>query len=313
MHQFYNFTIPLLVGFCLDLLIGDPYKLPHPIRLFGNAIARFEKHMNKGSHKKMKGVIAVLVLLLCTGGFFMLVFYGAKYYQPVYFVLSSIFVFYGLANRSLINEVLNVEKALLQSGVEGGRKQVQMIVGRDTSQLSEQQIRTAALETLSENLSDGVIAPLFYFALGGVPAMFGYKMVNTLDSMVGYKNERYLQFGWFAAKLDDVLNFIPARITALLMVLVSLNAKSALFVLKYGNQHASPNSGYPEAALAGILDCRFGGPNRYHGTVVSKPYIGNNPRLLTRADILKSCAINGASSVLFVAIIVLLAYLFYVG
>lgn len=312
MHLFYNLIVPLLIGFCLDLLIGDPYKLPHPIRFFGYVIARVENHMNKGSNRKMKGVIAVLVLLLCTGGFLMLVFYIVKSCQPAYILLSSIFVFYGLANRSLINEVLKVEKALSQNGVEAGRKQVQMIVGRDTSQLSQQQIRTAALETLSENLSDGVIAPLFYFALGGVPAMFCYKMVNTLDSMVGYKNERYLQFGWFSAKLDDVLNFIPARITALLMVLVSLNAKAALFVLKYGNQHASPNSGYPEAALAGILDCRFGGPNVYHGTLVSKPYIGSNPRLLTRADILKSCAINGASSVLFVGIVVLLAYWFYV-
>ena len=173
----------------------------------------------------------------------------------------------------------------VDESLEKGRTQVGRIVGRDTSELSAQEIRTAALETLAENLSDGVVAPLFWCALFGVPGMLAYKMVNTLDSMIGYRNERYREFGCFAARLDDVANWIPARITALLMAVVAPKMDSQgrkmksfrellRFVRRHGSQHLSPNSGYPEAALAGILNCRFGGPHNYFGEEVYKPYIG---------------------------------------
>jgi len=210
----------------------------------------------------------------------------------LFYPVATLMVFYGLANHSLISEGLNVNRKLNREGLNAGRNQLRFIVGRDTSALSENQIRIAILETISENLSDGVVAPLFYYAFGGVPLMLMYKMVNTLDSMIGYKNERFKKFGMFAARMDDVANFVPARITAFLMVLITFSWRGASFVMKFGNKHSSPNSGYPEAALAGILNCRFGGPNVYHGNLVEKPFIGYNDRIITNHDIKKACFIN---------------------
>lgn len=166
-------------------------------------------------------------------------------------IVASVFVFYGLANHSLIQEGREVIDILKKQGVEAGRRRLSWIVGRDTSELSPKGIYTAVLETMAENLSDGVVAPLFYYALGGFPAMMAYKMVNTLDSMIGYKDERYRQFGCMAARLDDVLNYIPARLTALFMALVAYRPGLFRFIFRYCHQHASPNSGFPESAMAG--------------------------------------------------------------
>lgn len=199
-------------------------------------------------------------------------------------IIASVLVFYCLAGKTLICEVREVFRACDRS-LKEGRKQVARIVGRDTSTLSEQEVRTATLETLAENMSDGVIAPLFWYMILGVPGMLAYKMINTLDSMIGYRNERYNLFGRAAACIDDFANYIPARLTAILMVLVSGKWSLFAFVVKYGNKHLSPNSGYPEAALAGILNCRFGGPHNYFGEIVDKPYIGKNDRPLTTADL----------------------------
>ena len=176
--------------------------------------------------------------------------------------------------------------------MEEGRRQVARIVGRDTSSLSEDEIRTAALETLAENLSDGVIAPVFWLVVLGVPGMMAYKMVNTLDSMIGYRNERYREFGRFAARLDDIANWIPARITALLMLVAARRTDLIGEVFRQGRNHLSPNSGYPEAALALILDCRFGGPHDYFGERVDKPYIGHNARKIVSEDADKAIRIN---------------------
>ena len=170
-------------------------------------------------------------------------------------------------------------------------------------------MRTAALETLAENLSDGVIAPLFWLAVLGVPGMAAYKMVNTLDSMIGYRTERYRAFGCWAAHIDDVANFLPARLTALLMVIASLRPSVWSFVMRYGRRHASPNSGYPEAALAGILDCRFGGPHFYFGQLFDKPYIGEHERELTTADMKKAVRVNRTAEVLMVVIVFVTALL----
>jgi adenosylcobinamide-phosphate synthase len=230
----------------------------------------------------------------------------AKSIELLYIGLASLGVFYGLANRSLIQESYKVMKALQWEGLGAGRKQLSYIVGRETSNLNEQQIRTAVLETLAENLSDGVIAPLFFYALGGVPAMLAYKMANTLDSMIGYKNDRFRQFGWFAARFDDVINFIPARITALLMVVLSFSWRGLLFIFRYGHRHSSPNAGYPEAALAGILNCRFGGPNVYHGILVEKPYIGENVREITNRDFYKTCVLNFFTCLVMIGLICLI-------
>lgn len=226
-------------------------------------------------------------------------------------ILSAILIFYCLAGTTLVREVRDVFRAVDRS-LDEGRKQVARIVGRDTSQLSAQEIRTAALETLAENLSDGVIAPLFWLAVLGVPGMMAYKMVNTLDSMIGYRTERYRQFGCIAARIDDVANYLPARITALFMVAAGGQLRSGIrFIAKYGHRHASPNSGYPEAALAGILDCRFGGPHLYFGQLFDKPYIGSNDRPLTTNDMLLAVRINRTAELMMVVMMVILSLLDY--
>lgn len=284
--------IPLLTGFLLDTIFGDPLWLPHPIRLFGRSISFLTEKLNSGQHRKWKGAMMAVGLIASTFGVIWLLLLLVKPIEPLYIGLASIGAFYGLANRSLISEAHKVIRVLETQGLEAGRQQLSFIVGRKTRKLNEQQIRTAVLETLAENLSDGVIAPLFFYWLGGVPAMMAYKMANTLDSMVGYKSEQFRQFGWFAARFDDVLNFIPARMTALLMVVLSLSPRALAYIFRYGHRHSSPNAGYPEAALAGILNCRFGGPNVYHGVLVEKPYIGETARHFSNNDFYKTYLVN---------------------
>ena len=295
--------IALLIGWVLDLLFGDPPRLPHPVVWFGKAIAFCEHRFNRGSHRKLKGAVIAIGLIV---GIFILTSFLISSFS--HFLISAVLIFYCLAGTTLIREVRQVFLALDRS-LEAGRAQVARIVGRDTSDLSAQEVRTAALETLAENLSDGVIAPLFWLAALGVPGMVAYKMVNTLDSMIGYKTERYKDFGCWAARIDDVANYIPARLTALLMVLphavVSGQWSVFTFVRHYGRMHASPNSGYPEAALAGILNCRFGGPHYYFGELFDKPYIGENDRELTTADMRKAVRVNRMAEVL--AIILVMA------
>ena len=288
----YFLVLSLLLGWLLDWLFGDPVRLPHPIVWFGKAIAWCEHRLNQGSYRKAKGGMTAVALIAATYAIGFLI-------NSQLSIINFLVVFYCLAGTTLIREVRAVFLALDRS-LDAGRKQVARIVGRDTSELSAQEVRTAALETLAENLSDGVIAPLFWFALLGTPGMLAYKMVNTLDSMIGYKTERYRDFGCWAAHIDDVANFIPARLTALLMVLAAGKPQLATFVWKNGRKHASPNSGYPEAALAGILDCRFGGPHHYFGQLFDKPYIGSNDRLLTTADMRTAIRVNRTAEILMV-------------
>lgn len=310
--SFYEVVIPLIAGYVLDWLLGDPRKLPHPVVLFGNTIAFAEKTLNRGKHRKWKGAFVALGLPLLTIGIFGGIMEGLKNWGiEWYCIAGAVLVFYGLANRSLIREGREVIDALEKQGLEAGRRRLSWIVGRDTSALSPKQIYTAVLETMSENLSDGVVAPLFYYALGGVPAMMTYKMINTLDSMIGYRDERYRDFGCWAARLDDVVNYIPARLTALLMILISYRRGLLRFVWRNGSRHASPNAGYPEAAMAGILHCRFGGSHIYHGLLVKKPYIGENNRNLCRRDYVRAVRINEGVAFLTVCLILAGYYLIY--
>lgn len=284
--------IPLIIAYIADRLLGDPPSLPHPIVGFGKIISYGEKKLNKGKNRKLKGAILSLSLILATYiGMHYLLITTSKISPMLTITISTITIFYCLAGKTLEDEVRNVFIAL-NTSTEQGRKQVARIVGRDTSKLSPSQIQKAALETLSENLSDGVVAPLLWFALLGLPGMLAYKMINTLDSMIGYKNQRYKNFGYWAAHIDDAANYIPARLTAIQMIIVSRKPALITFIKKYGKQHASPNSGYPEAALAGILNCRFGGPNTYFGNLVKKPYIGHNDRELTYQDMKQAIKIN---------------------
>ena len=322
----------LLIGWLLDLFFGDPQKLPHPVVWFGKMIASCDHHYNKRTHRKLKGALTAITLILFVfafawmirkflGVFALFIFDGT--HQQVYqiplllYIFDALAIFYCLAGTTLIREVREVFLALDRS-LEEGRKQVARIVGRDTSELSAQEVRTAALETLAENLSDGVIAPLFWLSILGTPGMLAYKMVNTLDSMIGYKTERYRDFGCWAAHIDDIANYIPARLTAILMLLAGIfipllsrrgadrrgGLSTLRFVRKYARNHASPNSGYPESALAAILDCRFGGPHYYFGELFDKPYIGTNNRPLTTDDMKTAVRINRTAEVLMVLLTV---------
>ena len=300
MNETLLIILPLLLGWLLDFFFGDPSRLPHPIVWFGKMISWGEHRLNNGNHRMAKGAVMAISFILMV--FF--VVWGFKQLFPnmeLWLILDTIIIFYCLAGTTLIREVREVFLALDRS-LEEGRQQVARIVGRDMSQLSAQEVRTAALETLAENLSDGVIAPLFWFALLGTPGMLAYKMVNTLDSMIGYRTERYKDFGCWAAHIDDVANFIPARLTALLMVIASGKLSLMKFVWKNGRKHASPNSGYPEAALAGILNCRFGGPHYYFGELFDKPFIGENDRELTTADMRTAVRINRTAELLMLAL-----------
>ncbi len=295
-------ALSLLAGWLLDLLFGDPARLPHPVVWFGRMISRMEHSLNKGHHRRVKGAFTAIGLILFVFGAGWLLRHllsGISIYAAIAF--DVIVVFYCLAGTTLVREVRDVFLALDRS-LEEGRTQVARIVGRDTSELTAQEVRKAALETLAENLSDGVIAPLFWLLLLGTPGMLAYKMVNTLDSMIGYRTERYKDFGYWAAHIDDIANYLPARLTALLMVSVSGKPSLLRFVWRYGDHHASPNSGYPEAALAGILDCRFGGPHYYFGELFDKPYIGENDRELTTDDMRTAIRVNRAAEVAMVAL-----------
>ena len=313
--------LSLLIGWMLDLLVGDPQWLPHPVVGFGKMIAFGEHRLNKGQHRMAKGALMAITLIITVFAVTWLVRQQLSIVNcqlsiincQLSIFIDAIIVFYCLAGTTLIREVREVFLALDRS-LEEGRRQVSRIVGRDTSELSAQEVRTAALETLAENLSDGVIAPLFWFAILGTPGMLTYKMINTLDSMIGYRTERYRDFGCWAAHIDDIANYIPARLTALLMILpriVNCQLSIVNFVRRYGRHHASPNSGYPEAALAGILNCRFGGPHYYFGQLFDKPFIGENDRPLTTDDMKKAVLVNRTAEVLMILIVGLCAWMGY--
>ena len=295
MDRFTRLAAPLALGYALDLLLADPEGWPHPVRTYGALIAAGEQRLNHSAHRFAKGTLLAGGLV---GGTFAAFTLLDKLVQrlplPAAVAFNSTWVFYGLANTGLVREGRAVFAVLDQQGLAAGRRQLARIVGRDTAQLDAQQIRTAVLESLAENLSDGVVAPLCAYALGGVPGLMAYKMVNTLDSMVGYRSPRYEQFGKFAARLDDAANLLPARLTAGLLAALGSSARGFQFIIWFGNQHKSPNAGYPEAALAGVLNCRFGGPNYYHGQLVPKPYIGDNPREIQPREIERVAQLNHA-------------------
>lgn len=285
------------LGFILDMILGDPYCLPHPIRLIGTLISRLEGRLLKkevaAQEKRKKGrllVVAVTGSTVCTAAVLLVVSYMV--HPCLGIAVETIMTYQTLAAKCLKVESMKVYRCLREENLAAARKAVSMIVGRDTDVLDEEGVAKAAIETVAENTSDGVIAPMLYDAIGGPVLGFFYKAVNTMDSMVGYKNEKYLDFGRAAAKLDDVMNYVPARISAYVMIFAAyiggrdFNGGYAKKIYKRDNRnHASPNSAQTESVCAGALGIRLAGDASYFGKLVKKPYIGDALRGVETEDI----------------------------
>lgn len=298
----------VLCGFLLDCLLGDPEKMPHPVIWMGKAISRLEKWLRRHLPQTPKGertggrILAFTLpvgTLLISGGLCWLFWW---IHPLLGLALQILWCWQALAMRCLAKESRNVYRCLKTDGLEAGRNAVARIVGRDTAQLSEQGVIKATVETVAENFSDGVLAPLLYMLIGGAPLALAYKAINTMDSMVGYKNDKYLHFGRAAAKLDDVANYIPSRISALLWIVASPLAggslKNAWKIWRRDRRnHASPNSAQTESACAGSLGIQLAGPASYFGKRLEKPYIGDATREIEPEDILRTNRIMMAASV----------------
>lgn len=288
--------IALLLGFFIDLFLGDPRWLYHPVRIIGKGISFFEKHLRNLFPKTEKGegkaglMLVILICLLSGLIPFSILYIAYKIHTAIGIVIETFFCYQMLAVKSLKQESMKVYKELKNGDLEGARHAVAMIVGRDTNALDEKGITKAAVETVAENTSDGIIAPLFYMAIGGPVLMFLYKGINTMDSMVGYKNEKYINFGKYAAKLDDIVNYVPARISAWLMIIAAyflgLDGKNAKKIfLRDRYNHASPNSAQTEAVMAGALNIQLAGNAYYFGKLYEKPTIGDANREVNYEDI----------------------------
>lgn len=281
-------------GFVVDLILGDPWNWPHLVRFFGSVISWLEKRLYPMENKHLGGLLLVLgTLLICTGIPALVTITAWMVHPWLYFAVETLLVWQCLAVRSLAAESKKVYIALKDQGLEAGRKAVSMIVGRDTDVLDEKGVIKAAVETVAENASDGVGAPMFYLMIGGGVLGCFYKAVNTMDSMIGYRNDRYLRFGTAAARLDDVVNYLPARICALFMILAAflcgMNGKEAIRIWRRDRRnHASPNSAQTESVMAGALGVQLAGDAQYFGEIHHKPFIGDSTREVEPEDILRS-------------------------
>ncbi len=302
-------AFPFLGGYLLDLLLGDPSSWPHPIRLLGRLIGRWEGVLYRPA--VLAGALFWLAVMGTVAALAWVALGVVAMLPPAVGAAALVyFIYAGLATRSLHQESRRVEEALGRGDLAGARARLAMIVGRETAHLGPEEIRRAVVETVAENLGDGVVAPMFFTLLLGLPGLFLYKAANTMDSMVGYKNARYAQFGKVAARADDVLNFLPARLTALLLVLAAslggFDCRGAWRILKRdGGLASSPNAGRPEAAMAGALGVRLGGASTYFGQVVHKAYIGDPVHPLTGAQYSQAVRLLYATSLLMAALTVL--------
>lgn len=311
--------LALLLGFLLDLVIGDPHILYHPVRLVGHLISGTEKAVRKVFPKSPKGellggtVTALFVMAVTTAVPALLLYLAGRWCVEARLILETLMCYWLLATKSLKDESMKVYRELKKGDLPSARKAVSMIVGRDTQNLSEEGVAKAAVETVAENTSDGIIAPMLFMALGG--AVFGwfYKSINTMDSMIGYKNDRYLYFGRFAAKLDDVVNFIPSRLSALLMIAATaftgLDMREAVRIfLRDRKNHASPNSAQTEAVMAGALRVQLAGDAWYFGKLYKKPTIGDRGRSVEPEDVRRANRLLYGTAILSLAVFALVKW-----
>ncbi len=313
-------ALSVFAGFGLDCLLGDPLSRLHPVVLMGKLISFLENRLRARFPKTPRGertagtVMALCVPLVSAGVGCLLLYLAWRVHPWVYFALSAFLCWQCFAARCLMTESKKVVTCLEREGLCAGRRQVGMLVGRDTDDLSEAQVIRAAVETVAENTSDGVAAPLFWMALLGAVGGLFYKAVNTMDSMVGYKNDRYLHFGRFAAKFDDAVNYVPARLSGLAMVgaafLLKLDGQGALRIWRRDRRnHASPNSAQTESACAGALGVQLGGSASYFGRLYEKPTIGDPRRPIERADVDRACRLMYGTSLLLLAVYALILLL----
>jgi adenosylcobinamide-phosphate synthase len=312
--------LAMMAGFLIDCLLGDPKSMPHPVGFIGTAISFFEKAYRRLFSKTEKGEFAAGITMTVTmlmstsfvsGALLALCRLAGKW---LYFALASIMCWQIIAAKCLKDESMKVYAALKNKDLPAARKQVGMLVGRDTEKLTEAEVIRAAVETVAENSSDGVVAPMFWTLIGGPVGGMLYKAVNTMDSMVGYKNEKYIMFGRFSAKLDDAVNYIPARLSALAMILAAgiggFDAVNAFRIWKRDRRnHSSPNSAQTEAACAGALHIQLGGRASYFGKVQEKPRQGDPDRALEADDIIRACKLMHITSALMLLVYQLIGWL----
>ena len=319
-----NYLFVIIAMVVLDLLLGDPADMPHPVKLFGRMITEGEAWLRDRfpadpSGEKRGGLILVTAVSLIT--FFvsyLAIAIAARIFLPLAYGLQILWGWQAIAISDMMKESKNVHKALTENGEElfAARNAVSRIVGRDTKELSKAGIIRATVETVAESFNDGFFAPLFYFAIGGAPLALTYKAINTMDSMIGYKNEEYINFGRAAARMDDIANFLPSRMAALIMIpaakLLGFDEKNAYRIWQRDRKKStSPNSGQTESVMAGALHIRLLGPASYFGKVVDKPYIGDDDREVEPYDILRANKMYEAASFLGVGVMVILAFILH--
>lgn len=304
-------SLNIALAYFLDLGLGDPRWLPHPVKIMGRLITFLEEKLRSGQQAeilRIRGTALTLIVVGASAFSAYLVLASMRKINPVAGSVTWVFLAYTcLATKDLLVHARAISREIKAGNIFAARKKLSRIVGRDTELMSENEIIKATVESVAENTNDGIIAPLFYLILGGPVLGIAYKAVNTLDSMLGHKDEKYMHFGWFSAWLDDIANFIPARISGLLIVVSSFisgkNSKNSLKVMrKDGNKHPSPNSGYPEAAMAGALGIRLGGPSTYEGWLCIKPYIGEDKGSMQLSLIEDALTLAFISSILMLSV-----------
>ena len=306
-----SLSFQIAIAFIADLLIGDPKNFPHPVNVIAYLSNRLEAFTRKlFFNLKLAGIVTTITIVCLSFLVVWMIIEGFSFIHPwLGWVISAFFIYTTLSVRSLYEESLPVLQYLKEPNLIKARESLSNIVGRDTSNLNEEEIVRATVETVAERTVDGIIAPLFFALMGGAPLAIAYKAINTMDSLFGYKNEDYLKFGWASARLDDLANWFPARLSLPIMAisacLCGLNGKNSMTMgMRDGTKHPSPNSGFPEAAVAGALGIRLGGTSFYSGKINVKPFIGDNSRQLELSDITQSHKIMFLSSLLALILVI---------